>query len=287
MSQLTFDASEEAAPLLSDFLLGLGSEGVAEDIKGNGIYTMTAYFPIEADLPWIMKEIGEFGAILEESVPGAKVGTLRAEHIDSSSWEAWKAVLKKIRVGKTIIIVPPWESHVPRGGETVIEINPSMAFGTGHHESTRLCIEAIEELAKGGGIRSMLDVGCGSGILAITASKLGIGKITAFDTDPVAIGESRKNAAKNSVLDKIDFFCGHIKSASGVYDLIVANVYLEPLLSMREDFKSRLAEGGRLVVSGIPRIRREEALEGFVRGGFVPDREFREGDWIALEFRAR
>lgn len=287
MSQLTFEASEEAAPLLSDFLLGLGSEGVAEDIKGDGIYRLSAYFPMEADLTSIIKNVGEFSALLEDTVPGAKVGSIRVEHIDRSSWEVWKTVLKKIRVGKRIIIVPPWEGHVPEGGEIVIEINPSLAFGTGHHETTRLCIEAIEELAGGDGLKSMLDVGCGSGILAITASKLGIGKITAFDTDPVAIRESRKNAARNSVLDKINFFCGDIRSVRWEYDLIVANVYLEPILSMSEELKSRLAEGGRLVVSGIPYIRREEALEGLLRTGFEFNKEFREGDWVAFEFCVR
>ncbi len=287
MSQLTFEASEEAVPLLSDFLLGLGSEGVAEDIKGNGIYELSAYFPMEADLTSIMNDVRKYSAFVEDVVPGARVGPVRVEHIDRSSWEVWKTVLGKVRAGKRIIIVPPWEDHVPEKGEIVIEINPSLAFGTGHHETTRLCIESIEEIAEAGGVGSMLDVGCGSGILAISACKLGIRNVTAFDTDPVAIRESRKNAEKNSVLDKIKFFCGYIQSVRGVYDLIVANVYLEPIFLMREEFKSRLAEGGRLVLSGIPYIRREEALEGLVKAGFELNKELREGDWVALEFRLR
>ena len=90
----------------------------------------------------------------------------------------------------------------------------------------------------------MLDVGCGSAILAISAYKLGIENVTGFDTDPIAISESRKNAERNSVLDKIKFFCGFIQSVRGVYDLIVANVYLEPIYHMREEFKSRLRRRG-------------------------------------------
>jgi ribosomal protein L11 methyltransferase len=131
----------------------------------------------------------------------------------------------------------------------------------------------------------MLDVGCGSAILSIAGFKLGIGNVTGFDTDPVAISESRKNARRNDVLGKIKFFCGYIQSVRGVYDLIVANVYLEPIYHMREEFKARLAPGGALVVSGIPVMRRDEAVDYLVKAGFRLDKELREGDWVALAFR--
>jgi ribosomal protein L11 methyltransferase len=109
--------------------------------------------------------------------------------------------------------------------------------------------------------------------------------VTGFDTDPVAISESLKNARRNGVLGKIKFFCGYIQSVRGVYDLIVANVYLEPIYHMREELKSRLAPGGTLVVSGIPVMRRDDAVDYLVKAGFRLDREMREGDWVALAFR--
>jgi ribosomal protein L11 methyltransferase len=206
------------------------------------------------------------------------------QYIDRSGWELWKSVLKKIRVGKTVIIRPPWEEHVPEGNEVVIEINPSLAFGTGHHETTRLCIEAIEEISRTRDVKSMLDVGCGSGILSISALKLGVRGITGFDTDPIAIKESRKNAEKNGVLDKINFFCGYIQSAKGQYDLIVANVYVESILLMKEELRAKLSPGGRLIVSGIQYKRRDEAVRGLKEAGFILNNELGEADWVALEF---
>lgn len=283
VSQLTFETTENAAALLSDFLLGAGSLGVAEDIKPGGGYELSSYFPMETDLSSLMEELGEYIAFVVETIPGSAVGPVRAELIDRSSWEVWKTILGKVRAGKRVVIVPPWEEHSPEGGEVVVEINPSLAFGTGHHETTRLCIAAIERHQEGEGVRRMLDVGCGSGILAISASKLGVPDITAFDTDPVAMKESVKNAERNSVSGKVKFFCGYIQSVTGEYDLIVANVYLEPIFLMRDEFKKRLAPGGTIVLSGIPLMRRGEAIEGMLKAGFVLAEEHVDGEWVALE----
>ena len=222
--------------------------------------------------------------ILKDSIPDLTIGALTAEHIDQTSWQAWKSVLKKLRIGKRIIIRPPWEDHVALGDDIVIEINPSLAFGTGHHETTRLCIETIEKIVSTRDIKNILDVGCGSGILSITASKLGVQDVTGFDTDPIAISESRKNSKKNGVLDKIKFFCGYLQSVKGQYDLIVANVYIEPILLMKEELKERLAPKGILIISGIPHTRRDEAVRGLKSAGLELQHELREGDWVALEF---
>jgi ribosomal protein L11 methyltransferase len=239
---------------------------------------------METDLASVMESLRDFSAFVGDGVSGAGIGAVEVEHIDRSSWEVWKTLLIKVRAGEKVVIVPPWEEHAPSDGEVVIEINPSLAFGTGHHETTRLCIAFIEELVRAGGVKSMLDVGCGSAILSISAYRLGIGNVTGFDTDPIAISESMKNARRNGVLGKIKFFCGYIQSARGVYDLIVANVYLEPIYHMREEFKSRLAPGGTLVVSGIPAMRRDDAVDCLVKAGFRLDKEMREGDWVALAF---
>jgi ribosomal protein L11 methyltransferase len=284
LSQIRFRASENTVPLFSDFLLGLGSLGVAEDMKENGIYEISAYFPMETDLSSVMSSLRDYSAFIRGNVKGARTGSVEVEHIDRSSWEVWRTLLKKVHAGKRIVIVPPWEEHAAGDGEIVIEINPSLAFGTGHHETTRLCISYIEEVAEKQDARSMLDVGCGSGILAISAYKLGIENVTGFDTDPIAVRESRRNAERNSVLDKIKFFCGSIQSAASVCDLIVANVYLEPIYHMREEFKSRLAAKGTLVVSGIPYVRRDEAVDCLIKAGFKLEKQLRDGDWVALGF---
>lgn len=286
LSQLRLEVSEQATSLISDYLLDLGSLGVAEDIKENSMYEISAYFPMEADISEVIEKLKQYLDVLKESISDLKIGNLTAEHIDQTSWQAWKSVLKKIRVGKRIIIRPPWEEHVPVGDDIVIEINPSLAFGTGHHETTRLCIEAIENIVSARNIENILDVGCGSGILSIAASKFGVENILGFDTDPIAISESRKNAEKNGVLDEIKFFCGYLQSVRGEYDLIVANVFIEPILFMKENLKELLAEKGVLIISGIPHTRRDEAVRGLKSAGLELQHEFREGDWVALEFQA-
>ena len=285
LSQLRLRVSENTVPLFSDFLLGLGSLGVAEDVKEEGMYELSAYFPMETDLSFIMDSLREQSGVIKESVSGAKIGPVQVEHIDRSSWEVWKTLLTMVRAGESVVIVPPWEKYSPAAGEVTVEINPSLAFGTGHHETTRLCIAFIEECARSGNVKNMLDVGCGSGILSIAACKLGIGDVTGFDTDPVAISESRKNASRNGVLGNIKFFCGYLDSVRGVYDLIVANVYIEPIYHMREGLKARLAPGGLLVVSGIPLMRRDDAVGYLVGAGYRLDKEMIEGEWVALGFR--
>ncbi|GJM16567.1 MAG: hypothetical protein DHS20C13_18940 [Thermodesulfobacteriota bacterium] len=257
---------------------------MAEDIRAEGLYEVSAYFPMETDINMVISRLKEYSELLKQSISGVVISPVTVEYIDQSGWEVWKSVLKKIRVGKRVIIRPPWEEHIAEGDEIVIDINPSQAFGTGHHETTRLCIEAIEEAVQTSNIKNMLDVGCGSGILSIAALKLGIRDVTGFDTDPIAIEESRKNANENDVLNKINFFCGYIQSAKGQYDLIVANVYIESILLMKEEFLSRLSPPGRLVVSGIQYKRREEAIRGLQEAGFLLQNERVDKDWVALEF---
>lgn len=285
LSKIRFRTSGNSVSLFSDFLLGLGSLGVSEDVKEDGVCEISSYFPMETDLSSVMRSLGDYAEFVEDHVTGEKLVTLGVEHIDRSSWEVWRTVLTKVRAGDKVVIVPPWEKHAPEAGEVVIEINPSLAFGTGHHETTRLCIAFIEDIVRAGNVKSLLDVGCGSAILSIYAYKLGVEDVTGFDTDPVAISESRKNSERNAVLGKIKFFCGFIQSVRGVYDVIVANVYLEPIYHMREEFKSRLAPGGTLIVSGIPVRIRDEALRCLAGAGFRLDKEVIEGEWVAFGFR--
>jgi len=283
--QLTFKASEEARTLLSDYLLGLGSEGVAEDVGDGGMYDFSAYFPIDEDLGSVIRSLKDYFSIIKDGIPGIEISDIKARQIHSSSWMVWRELLNMVRAGKRVVIIPPWVEHSAEGDEVVIEINPSLAFGTGHHESTRLCLAGIEEIIERGSVGTMLDVGCGSGILSICAALLGVPDITGFDMDPVAVKESHKNARNNSVGDKIKFFTGLIDSASGSFDLIVANVYVEPILSMKEEFSEKLATGGRLVVSGIPVSRSEEVVEGLSAQGFKVFKERTEGEWVSYELR--
>lgn len=283
--QLTFKASGQIKELLSDYLLELGSEGVAEDISEEGLYDFSAYFPMDEDLGEVINRLKDYFSMLKSNYDSIEISEIKARQIHSSSWMVWRELLNMVRAGRRIVIVPPWVDHEPSGDEIVIEINPSLAFGTGHHESTRLCLAGIEELIDGGGVQSMLDVGCGSGVLSICAAKMGVPHITGFDMDPVAVKESFKNAEKNTVHGKINLFTGLIDDSEGIFDLIVANVYVEPIISMKESFSERLATAGSLVVSGIPVSRGQEALDGLSEAGFKVYKERTEGQWVSYVLR--
>ena len=279
--QLTFTASGEVRGLLSDYLLGLGSEGVAEDIIEDGSYGFSAYFPMDEDLGDVIKGLKGYFSVLKESYPNIEISEIKARQIHSSSWMVWRELLNMVRAGRRIVIIPPWVEHEPEGEEVLLEINPSLAFGTGHHESTRLCLAGIEEIIDSGSVRSLLDVGCGSGVLSICAALLGVPEITGFDMDPVAVKESHKNSERNSVDGKIKFFTCLIDEVSGSFDIIVANVYVEPILSMKKEFSELLAPGGNLVVSGIPSSRGKEAVDGLSEAGFKVVKERTEGQWVS------
>jgi ribosomal protein L11 methyltransferase len=283
--RLKFEVSEEAKSFISDFLLGLNSAGVAEDIlEDRGVIEVSAYFPKEMDLNPVIESLKNYTSFLEGSLPGIRVGNTTVEEIDRSSWEIWKQELKTVRASKTVIIRPPWERYIANDGEIVIEINPSMAFGTGHHETTRLCVQSMEEIIQNARVKKVLDVGCGSGILAISAVRLGAHEAIGLDTDPVAIDEATKNLKRNSLLHKVKLFCGPIESVRGKFDLIVVNISAEVIFLIREQVKSRLKKGGKLIASGISYSRRDEVVRGLKGVGLILDRELRDGEWIALLF---
>lgn len=283
--KLTFEVSEEAKSFVSDFLLGLDSVGVAEDIlEDKGIIEVSAYFPKEMDLNPVIESLRNYTSLLEKNLPGIRVENTTVQEIDRSSWEVWKQELKTVRAGRRVVIRPPWEEHIPEDDEIVIEINPSMAFGTGHHETTRLCIQAIEEIIRNGHVKDVLDVGCGSGILAISALKLGADAAIGLDSDPIAINEARKNLERNAVSNKLRLFCGYVESVKGKFDLIVVNISAEVVFLIRKELKSRLRKGGKLIASGIPHSRRDEVIRGLENVGFILDRELRDGEWIAILF---
>lgn len=283
-TKLTLRVSQEAESLVSDFLLGLDAMGVAEDIiEGEG-FEVSAYFPKEADLSPVMTSLKNYLSFLKDDLPGVRIGAIKAEQIDRSSWEVWRNELKTVMAGKRVVIRPPWEEYVPKGDEIVIEINPAMAFGTGHHETTRLCIRGMEEIFDNRCVKNVLDVGCGSGILSISAVKLGADEVVGVDIDPIAIEESKKNSEKNLVSDRIKFFCEPLESLKDKFDLIVANISVEAILLMKKEFRVKLEDGGRLLVSGIVDRRRDEAVSGLEKAGFILDRELQDGEWVALLF---
>ncbi len=282
--RLSFTVSERVSDMVSDFLLGLEASGVAEDEVVDGELMIKAYYPVGADITYIVTALGNYMAFLEDGSNDIEFGDLKIEEIDNSTWEFWKNELKTVKAGRVIVIRPPWEEHNPGKGEIVIEINPSRAFGTGHHETTKLCIGYIEDFVEQNGVGSMLDVGCGSGILSITAAKLGINTVVGFDIDPVAVDEAGENIERNTTHEGLYVFTGTIEEVEGAFDLIVANVNVVAILLMKDEIKKRLASGGKFVASGIPVTRRDEAVSGLAKTGLRLSEERRDGDWVGLVF---
>ena len=266
--------------LFSDFLLGIGSYGVSEEITGENRYKVLSYFPLEININTTTLKINSYLDFLRENDGNLQYDSIEIELIDSSSWNNWKNLLKTVKTSNKVIIRPPWESYQPQNDEVVIEINPSLAFGTGHHETTRLCIKLIEYLTDKHQFNTILDVGCGSGILSIAALRLGIKQATAIDIDPVAVIEAKKNFERNHIKNE-NLICADIKSISGKYQLIVANISDQAITNMRNDLFDRLEKSGYLIISGIPVANSEDVLENLLKMDFTLEKKMSEGDWYA------
>jgi len=272
----------EIKDLASDFLLGLGAISTSEDGTGTEVF-ISALFPIDADMEIIIHRFKNYLEFLKNNFLDFDLGEINTEHIDHSSWEAWKKRLKKVKVGN-ICITPPWDTDRRDDNKLLVVINPSMAFGTGHHETTKLCIKYIESLSDNKNLNTILDVGCGSAILSIVAVKLGIRKAFCFDTDLVAIKEAKENLVRNKVENRVISFCGPIQSIRGTYDIIAANITLETLLSMRSEFKAKLSPRGFLILSGILVTQKRQLINGFIDAGFKQVGERIDGEWAGVAF---
>jgi ribosomal protein L11 methyltransferase len=212
------------------------------------------------------------------------IGDLRTSVVDEADWaEAWKAHFHVIRLGRRLVIKPSWRRHHQDGDEVVIDLDPGMAFGTGLHPTTRLCLEALEARADRGPLGRALDVGCGSGILSIAAVKLGATRALGIDIDPIAIEATLANARHNRVGKRVRARAGSVPSGEGPFDLVLANLIAGLLVELAEPLAAELVPGGTLIASGIfidrePEVRR--ALEG---AGLQLTGRRHETDWVALE----
>jgi ribosomal protein L11 methyltransferase len=245
------------------------------------------------------------------------VGPLRAQELQEQDWaEAWKQHYTVQRIGERSVIVPSWLEYAAQPGDIVLRLDPGMAFGTGLHPTTQLCVALLEQHVRPGG--RVLDLGCGSGVLAIAAAKLGAGPVLALDTDPIAVMATRENAARNDVSEQVHVAegslgggeqLGHwlgwgqeprtknrepdtddrfsvLASRFSSCDLIVANIIARVLAALAGDMAGALAPGGVLIASGVIAEREPEVVEAFAAVGLEPLDRRQDGDWVALVYRA-
>lgn len=199
--------------------------------------------------------------------------------------DSWKRYFGVQHIGSGVVIVPGWVDYDARPGETLVRIDPGMAFGTGQHPTTAMCLAALEQLVRPGA--SVLDLGCGSGILAIAAAKLGAGRVVALDVDPQAAKAAAANAAANAA--DVEVRTGSLVDASERYDLIVANISGLALERLAPLIAAALTPGGRLVASGFLDDRIGGLSADFEAAGLTVERvmESTPGDWRAIIARRR
>jgi ribosomal protein L11 methyltransferase len=214
------------------------------------------------------------------------IGELRTRIVHEADWaDAWKRHFPVLRVGRRLVIRPTWRRHRASGDEVVLALDPGMAFGTGLHPTTRLCLAGVERLADRGDLagRRMLDVGCGSGILAVAAARLGAAEVLGVDTDPIAVEATAANAARNRVDRVVRAREGSLPSGAGPWDVIAANLIASLLVRLAPALGDELTPGGALLAGGIFHDREPEVAEALGAAGFDVLSGTVEGDWVALE----
>ena len=241
--------------------------------------TLKAYVPV-----------GELGAVIVdklrhrmESFPGVEIV---AKPVQQADWEtSWREFFGVVDPGGRVVVVPSWIDHEAPSGVLVLRIDPGQAFGTGHHETTRLCLAALEGAISPGD--RFLDIGTGSGILSIAAIRLGAESGVALDTDPIAVEVARANCATNSVAERVQISLGTLDGSDGdKFDVVVANVFADPLIRMAPAFALVVRSAGRLILSGVVASDSGRVLDAMASVGFQCQAMRYESDWCALEFSA-
>jgi ribosomal protein L11 methyltransferase len=220
------------------------------------------------------------------------IGELEVRPVHEEEWAtAWKSHFPVLRIGRRLVIRPTWRRHRAAGDDVVLALDPGMAFGTGLHPTTRLCLAGIERWADEGLLDDarVLDVGCGSGILAIAAARFGARSVHGVDTDPIAVDATLANARRNRVARRVSAARGSVPIASGrgapqgPFDLVLANLIASLLTDLAEPLAGSVAPGGRMLASGIFIDREAQVADAFAAAGLRSVRRDQEGDWVLLD----
>lgn len=235
-----------------------------------GVFALRVY-------PENMEDANNLKAELNEK----NLGQCLIEEKDDEDWaNNWKKYYKPLGIGEKLAIVPEWEAY-DNDKRIVIKINPGMAFGTGTHESTYMCLELLERYVKKDD--EIFDIGCGSGILAIAALKLGAKRALAVDIDDKCIDASHENAGLNNLEDKMDIKKGNLLDVvKGRADLIVSNIIAEIIVDEIKNLKNHMDKGGIFITSGIIKERRQMVIDALKENGFEIIDELEKNNWVAI-----
>lgn len=317
--EITIHTTEEAVEMISNFLHEAGAGGVTieEHVDNNkprdtslgqwfeippndipeGEAKISGYFPEGLNIEEVVQEVSTRIQELKgyDIDPGAAEISVR--DVSEDDWaNNWKQYFKPLRVSERLTIKPTWEDYTPEAGEQIIELDPGMAFGTGAHPTTSLCLRTLEDVIREGD--EVIDVGTGSGILAIGACRLGASRVLALDLDPVAVSSATENSRLNKLEERIQVVESDLLSVikgEGSADVrvqlpvrvVVANILAEIILLFIDDVYQALTPGGYYIASGIYKNKEQAVEEALIAAGFELEQTAREEDWVAFVARKR
>ncbi|GAB4490766.1 MAG: hypothetical protein OHK006_23970 [Thermodesulfovibrionales bacterium] len=277
--EFSFTVPDETREALANRLMELGSTGLIEK-PGH----LVAYFDGSCDQQALAEGLASFPAVLTAAGLSPDFTFTRADLPDRDWNESWKESFVPIDVADMFTIIPSWMAH--ETGFIPIIVDPGMVFGTGHHETTRRCLRLIGELSASVGRGRFLDIGTGTGILAIAAGRMEFAQVDAVDVDPLAVDAAHRNVDANG-LRNIRVSSGTIENTEGPYDLIAANLLSEILLDIAQPLSLRLAPPGRAILSGMLRGQEEGVVAAMERAGLEIEQNLLDGQWVTLVARKR
>lgn len=308
-TEVRIKTTEEASDAISEMLTTIGAGGVAiedpNDIRreisnpysldyvddefldalGEDV-VIKAYFHEEYNKSELIQLIKEKISFISNFLNTGEGYTGYSE-VDDQDWAtAWKQYYKPFNISERVVIKPSWEEYTSEKDEVIIEMDPGMAFGTGTHETTRMCALLLEKYIKAGD--EVIDVGCGTGILSIIAAKLGARHVDAVDIDEVAVRVTKENCMLNGVSESVAAVKGILSDVEKKsYDVMVANIIANVIIDISPLVPSYLKKGGLLITSGIIRERKQEVLEAYQKLGYVCETEEEMGEWVAMVLKCQ
>ena len=293
--EISITIPEAYADAVANFLIEQGSTGIAqEDVRRQRARKhscLKAYMINDDHVGRILEKLKTYIAELEVIFGKESIESeISVVTVPNEDWnKKWKSFFQPIHASSRIVIKPSWQHYWQQPGEIVIELDPGMAFGTGTHPSTRLCLQALDDIALSSDqhlMESLLDVGTGSGILAIAGALLGFNRVVGIDIDYTAIACAQENAKRNGVAERVRFSTTALHNVQGSFTVIVANILPHTLIHMKEHLVARICSEGILILSGILEDNADKVVSAFATHMDLW-RTIKEDEWTGLLLRMR
>ncbi len=302
-AEISIQTTHEATEAVADIFHGLGASGVViedpelvnsykrsgtwdycdiPEAEDDSVVTVKAYLPVDDQLDDKLRLFEQRVNELARHDIDKGSGLIRLREVREEDWaNAWKKYYHPIRVGERLVVKPSWQEYPAAAGDVVVELDPGMAFGTGTHHTTAMCLALLEEAMKPGD--TVFDVGTGSGILAVAAAKLGAGEVRAVDNDPQAVRIAGENVAANGTGDTVTVAEGDLLTGlSGQADLIIANIIADVIIRMAPSVPQRLREGGLFLAGGVIADRLGDVTDAILTAGLGVEKVLEEGGWATI-----